>query len=464
MVAHRGVVRGGFYINRMLRVTEGALYSSVAAGLIAMVLGYETPHQYLSVAWLAFAAILFEAGFRLRQTEFRYQSYVVGALGTGAGILLDMFEPFAWLPLAICAALLYAGTLRMALSNDDGPLSEAEKKLSWITAASTAAFLFAIVWKVAPGNYLGAAWLLLGAVLFELGLRKLPKHFRWLSYLVSAAGFLNMLFHPFEAGPVAVAMVACWSMSARIFRPMPDRIGDREREWCRDLYAAAGTLFAMTLVWLKLPPAVVALVWTVLGLALFEIGLRFALPRFRLLAHLIAAAVCFRIFMIRLRRSRRLSMMHFKSPTAPSRSCRSSRRITTSGGAISARPARLYLYVSAALFLALARFELGWPLAVVAWALFGLALYAVGRLRNIADLQWQSHAIALLSFFSTVEALAGNQTRALPRCVVIASLYCAQLLAPATRKASSAMLALFIRSSPRYCSPSCSSTKSRAKR
>ena len=45
-----------FYINRMLRVTEGALYSSTAAGLIAMVLGYETPQQYLSVAWLVFAA------------------------------------------------------------------------------------------------------------------------------------------------------------------------------------------------------------------------------------------------------------------------------------------------------------------------------------------------------------------------------------------------------------------------
>ena len=59
---------------------------------------------------------------------------------------------------------------------------------------------------------------------------------------------------------------------------MPDRLGDWEREWCRDLYTAAGALFAMTLVWLKLPPPVVALIWTVLGLAIFEIGVRFT-PR-----------------------------------------------------------------------------------------------------------------------------------------------------------------------------------------
>ena len=121
------------------------------------------------------------------------------------------------------------------------------------------AFLFVIVWKVAPGGYLGAAWLLVGAVLFELGLRKLPKHFRWLSYFVSAAGFWNMFWDYvinaqigsyFEAISLAIATVVCFSVSARIFRPMPDRIGDWEREWCRDLYAAAGALFAMTLVWL----------------------------------------------------------------------------------------------------------------------------------------------------------------------------------------------------------------------
>ena len=95
-----------------------------------------------------------------------------------------------------------------------------------------------------------------------------------------------------EAISLAIATVVCFSVSARIFRPMPDRIGDWEREWCRDLYAGAGALFAMTLVWLKLPPPLVALVWTALGLALFEIGVRFAGRAFRLLAHLIAAAVC----------------------------------------------------------------------------------------------------------------------------------------------------------------------------
>ena len=415
-----------FYVNRMLRVPEGVLYSSAAAGLIAMIIGFETPHAYLSVAWLAFAALLFELGFRLRQAEFRYQSYIVGALATGAALIVNVLGPFVWLPLAICAALHYAATLRIALSNDDGPLSEGEKKVSWITAASAVAFLFVIAWKIAPYDYLGAVLLVFGAVLFELGLRNTPKHFRWLSYFVSAAGFCNMFWDFSQAIPLAIATVVCCSVSARVFRPMPDRIGDPEREWCRDLYAAAGALFAMALAWLKLPPLAVAPVWTILALALFEIGVRAELPRFRLLAHLAAAAVCLRLFAFDLARFNgdTLQITYRTFTILP---------ILASHYYIRWRyqstVTRLYLYTAAILFGVLARFELGATFAVVAWALFGLALFEIGKLRNIVDLRWQSYAIALLSFASTASTLAANHARVLTASIVITCLYCAQLLA-----------------------------------
>jgi uncharacterized membrane protein len=442
-----------FYFNRMLRASEGVLYTSTAAGLVAMVLAYETPHQFLCVAWLAFAAVLFELGFRLRQAEFRYQSYVVGALGTGAGLFLNSLGisafggrsdwRFQWLPLAICAALHYAVTLRIALSNDER-LNDAEKKVSWITGASATAFLFVIAWKLAPGGYLGAAWLLLGAVLFELGLRKLPKHFRWLSYFVSAAGFWD-LFWDHVAGAqigaassspisLAIATAVCCSASARVFRAIPDRIGDWEREWCRDLYAAAGALFAMTLVWLKLPPPVVAVVWTVLGLALFEIGIRFSLSRFRLLAHLVAAAVCVRLFAFDLAPFSDALHITYRTftilPILGSHYYIWWRYQRENISEWERASSRLYLYAAAILAIVLVRFELGPTVAVVAWALFGLALFQVGQIRNIADLRWQSYAVALLSFFITADVLAGNRARVLTGAAVIASLYCAQLLAP----------------------------------
>ncbi len=450
-----------FYVNRTLRRTEGALYSLAAAGLVAMVLAYETPHQYLCVSWLAFAGVLFELGFRLRRAEFRYQAYIVGALGTGAGLVLNSLGVTAfgarsdwslpWLPLAICAALHYGATLRIALSSEDDRLDDAEKKVSWLTAASATAFLFVIAWKLVPGDYLGVAWLLLGAVLFELGLQKLPKHFRWLSYFVSVAGFWDLFWYHVagarigsdtsEALSLAIATVVCGSVSARIFRPIPDRIGDLEREWCRDLYAAAGALFALTLVWLKLPPPVVALVWTILGVALFEIGVRFSLSRFRLLAHLVSAAVCVRLFLFDFTAFGDALHITYRTftilPILVSQYYVWSRYQRAGVPEWERASARLYLYAPAILAIALARFELGPTVVVVAWALFGLALFEIGQIRNIADLRWQSYAIALLSFwrcwstnFSSTETFAGIHVRVVIGAVVIASLYCAQLLAP----------------------------------
>jgi hypothetical protein len=425
-----------FYLNRMLRVAEGALYSSVAAGLIAMMLGYETSHRYLCVSWLAFAALLFELGFRVRRAEFRYQAYIVGALGTGAGILVNVLGPFMWLPLAICAAIHYAASIRIGFSHNDGPLGDVEKRVSWITAASATIFLFVIVWKIAPGDYLGAAWLLMGAVLLELGLRNLPKHFRWLSYFVSAAGFWSMFWNHVvaarigsnipEAISLAIAAVICCAVCARVFRPMPDRIGDHEREWCRDAYAAAGALFVMTLAWLKLPPPAVAPAWTILGLALFEIGLRSVASRFRLLAHLIAAAVCVRLVVSDFAAMGDALQITYRTFTILP--------ILASHYYIWWRyqraSTRLYLYTSAILFVILARYELGHTFAVIAWTLFGLALFEAGQVRKITDLRWQSYAIALLSFFYAAQTFAANHARILTGSVVIASLYCAQLLAP----------------------------------
>jgi uncharacterized membrane protein len=450
-----------FYVNRMLRVPEGVLFSSAAAGLLAMVLGYETPHQYLCVSWLAYAALLFELGFRFRQQEFRYQAYLIGALGTCAGLLLNALGitafgaradwQLAWLPLAISAAIHYTVTLRVALSRSDR-LSENEAKVSWITAISATSFLFAIAWKLAPGDYLGAAWLLLGALLFELGLRGLPKHFRWLSYFVSAAGLWNMFWvhvvdaqigsNVSEAISLGIATVVCWSVSARVFRAMPDRIGDWEREWCRDLYAAYGALFAMTLVWLKLPGQVVAPVWTALGIVTLEIGVRFALSRFRLLAHIVATAVCVRLLVFDFAEFGDALHITYRTftviPILASHyyiwsRCRRASIIPEWERAFS----RLYLYLAFGLATFLARLELGQTWAVVAWALFGLALYQAGLLRDIADLRWQSYALALLAFwrswttnFSRSDTLAGIHARVLTGAVVIASFYCAQLLSP----------------------------------
>jgi hypothetical protein len=330
--------------------------------------------------------------------------------------------------------------------------------VSWFTSASATGLLMAIAWKLAPGDYLGVIWLALGAMLFELGLRRLPSQLRQLAYVVSATACVNLFYsHVFlahkgspAAQPISLGIAAllCYGLSGRLFKPMPDRIPDEERAWTRDLNAAAGTLFVMTVGWLELPAPMVALAWAVVGLVLLELGFSFTLSRFRLLGNLVAATVSGRLFMANFTTlGNTLGISHRLLTVVP---------ILISQYYVWTRYrrhevqewerslVRFYLYAPAILAVALVRFELGRSMAVVGWALLMLALYRTGLTKDIADLRWQSYAIAILAFwrcwntnFYIPESLAGVRGRVLTGTLAIASFYCAQLLSPRESAAGS---------------------------
>lgn len=443
-----------FYLNRAMRAAGGGVYSSVAAVLISLVLAFETPHQYVCVAWLVFAALLFELGFRTRKAEFLFQSYILGALGTGAGLLMNIIldDPswrHAWLPIAIAAMVHYAITLRIRFREQDRDrFSEA---VGGLTSASATAFLMALFWKLAPGDYLGLAWLILGVVLFELGIRKLPDQFRSLSYAVSTIAFLRLFYFnillahrggpPAQAVSLGLAALACYAMSARVFQPAPDRIPSTEREWYRDLNCAAATSFLLALAWIELPAAEVALAWALVGLVILETGFGSALSRFRFIGNLAVHAAFGRLFFANFTNlGNTLHVSHRMLTVLPIAISEYYVWRRYRLAEVSSRErslARLYLYAPAILIFVLVRFELGRSLAVVGWALFSVVLFRIGLTSKIADLRWQSYGIALLAFwrcwntnFYIPESLAGIRGRVLTGGLVVASFYAAQLFAP----------------------------------
>ncbi len=452
---------GVFYLNRILRQTTGnrwsvPLYSSAAAGLIALVLGFETPQPYLCLSWLVFAALLFEFGFRKGKTEFRWQSYAVGLLGTAAGVRLNVVAGLLdrqWIPIAISGAIHYAAALRIRFGGIERLNPDERDMVPFATSASATTFFAALVWKLAPGDYLGVAWLALGAVLFELGLRNLPKHFRWQSYFVSLLGFSHLFYFRVmqaEKGAVraewlslALAALICYAVSTRLLRA-----AEQEQGWARDLNAAAATLFVLTLEWVELPDVLVAPAWAVISLVLIEIGFSVSLVSFRTLGNLTGAAVFGRLFLANFTGfGNTAGISHRILTVVPIMAAqyyvwsRYRRAPGRERSGWESNVARLYLYAPAILGVVLLRFELGRSLAVVGWALFGLALYRTGLVRDLArdlnDLRWQSYAIAALAFwrswntnFYIPESLAGISGRVLTGAIVIASFYVAQLITP----------------------------------
>jgi hypothetical protein len=445
-----------FYVNRGLRAAGGIVYSSAAAAFVLLVLGYETPREYLCVAWLLFGAALFGIGYRFKKPEFRWQSYAALLAGTGAGLFLNVLDPSPawtrpWLPLLASAAVQYAIALRIRFGRE-GVLHKAEAETVPLGVSLAASgFLAAAVWRFAPAGFLGVAWMFLGAAMLELGLRKLPRQFRWQSYLVSAGGFANLVwFHVVlaEKGSgraewlsLTLAAVLCSAISARLFGAMPDRIDDRERGWARDSYAAAATLFVMALAWLELSPPLVALAWAIAGVVLLEIGFAASLVRFRALGNLVDKAVFARLFLANFTDFGQTAGISHRlltvTPIVIAQYYVWWRYRRASLSEWEAAFARLYLYAPAILTVLLLRFELGRTLTVVGWAAFGLALYAIGLKRDLKDLRWQSYAIAALAFWRSWDtnfyisgSLAGVSGRILTGAVVIASFYAAQLLAP----------------------------------
>ncbi|HTR39359.1 MAG TPA: DUF2339 domain-containing protein [Bryobacteraceae bacterium] len=440
-------------VGPLSRMAEGSYEGPItlAAALAAAAIVRGTAGEWINLGLLIEGEVLFLAGFFFGQ---KYLRGLAGAVFTGAVgnlLLTDRWRGhnitlagYHWAepaPVALLAAATFY--LNRLLRVAEGAL------YTWVAAG----LVTLVIGVETPDAYLAVAWLIFGAILLELGLRTRAAEFRWQSYFASTLGFLNMFWlhvvgvhkgsPPAAAVSLGVVTVLCCAMSWRVFRTLPGHLEDVERGWCRDLYAAAGTLFALTLAWLELPPALVALAWAVIGLVLLEIGFGASLGRFRLWGNLVAAAVCGRLFLANFTElGDTLHISHRVLTVVPiivSQYYAWWRYRQSPAGGWEHNLARLYLYAPAVLAVALARFELGRTLAVTGWAVFGLALYYFGLARNLEDLRWQSYAIAALSFwrswntnFYIPESLGGIGARVATGAVVIACFYAALLLSPRT--------------------------------
>ena len=247
-----------FYLNRFLDRPAVAA-SWLAAGLIALVLGVETPQRFIGVAWLVMAAALFEFGLWKRLGEFRYQAYCLGSMGVFALVLSHLLTdwPLPWIPLSIGLAIVYGYSLRAS-------------RLAWGGACATLLLGLVLLDKLAPAGYVGLSWWLLALLLFELGLRKWPEPLRIVACAAAALAALAVVvshaegFSKFAARPVWVsyfgAGISAWILAAR---GMQFRFA-----------TAVATLFTLAGIWLVAPDWVVPVAWAALAVLLLVLGLQ----------------------------------------------------------------------------------------------------------------------------------------------------------------------------------------------
>jgi len=417
----------------------------------------------INVALLLEAELLFLAGLRLGQPYLRTLAALVFAFPLGKLWIFDFdqlqsqrldvlgMSLLAVTPVALLmVAVLY---LNRALIKPDreSVLLFPELGYSYIASTLLAGVLGL---EMAPGH-LGLAWLLLAVCLLEFGLRTTLHEFLFQAYgvgLLSLGALLiinvlgiggQTLREPWA--PLAAAALAAYTIAARLFWLKADWLPIREHLGIRHVTSTAGAGLLTALLWYVLPTPLVAIGWGLLALLFIEVGLSLRLPSLRVHGHLVAALACGRLFLANFTNmGETAGISHRLLTVLPLivlfyyvrlRHGAGERRESTQAWEHSV--SRLYLYAASVLVIVLLRFEMGRVLAVVGWALFGLALLIAGRRWGSPDLRWQSYGVALLTFvrswatnFYIPESLAGLSGRLVAGGVVIACLYAGQLLSP----------------------------------
>ncbi len=392
---------GLFYVNRALR-QPNVVMSSVAGALVAAAIAFELPVAWTGPAWLAFAMVLFEIGYRRREQEFRLQSFVLLAAGVVATATRT-----EWQPLAIGLALVYGCTLRTKWILFD---EAAECGLAGSGASILLAWL--LLFHTVPQDYVALAWCGLAVVVLELGNQELPAAMR-MCRVPAAAVALPALFAThgwdvakFPAPPVWISYFGVGGLALlAVWRTWRNRI---------ERHAMIGVAIAalMAGVWMVTPDSWVTVIWVTMALALLESGI----------AKWLAFATFVPIYV-------RLLGVDVADPL-----------VVAAPAGIAAiywlwhrmrQEQRVALWIFRAALIPLASLiaeKCGTDRAAVGWMSVALVLYFVSQRFDLADARRQSGLLALCAFVAAVMTdidpprlwITGSSVAALYACQYLA--------------------------------------------
>jgi Predicted membrane protein (DUF2339) len=266
------------------------LLTLIGTSLMVAALPFKFSHQSLSVLWLLQAEMLFLAGVHLRELVFRRLGMAVAFLAAGQILIADTRQvvdagtalPHLAIPYFLAALVLYfnAHVVPRRWTELAGHAIDAA---AFRIASYVAAPLAAIgVWVAWPDPWTAVGWAAFGLLLVYSGFRWKVREVSLEAYCVAALVILRCLFvnlpeathwHGLPLRPLTVSLVATllyvssrWALGVETFSP---RLSER----IPAVYTCLGSMVAGLLLWYELQPVGVAIGWTLLGLALFEIGM-----------------------------------------------------------------------------------------------------------------------------------------------------------------------------------------------
>jgi len=289
--------------------------ASLVVGLLAW---YEMEPVGAAQAWLLLALALLLIGRAHRLPYLRWQAYLALAFSfvqLNYFALQQIFDP-QWKGLhgvellrgimEFSAATLIFYSAAHSLGRRSSSVAESRGEAAVLSGLSYAAAVTAVIgigW-LAPEAWVAVGFAALGLTLMVLGSRTNIREFVYQAHGAAVLAFLRVLVvnlgglsihQHLQVRLVTVGLAAAMLYAIAHWSGLPRTPSVR--------YASSGhtwtaSLLVGLLAWYELRPLSVALAWTLLGLALFEIGRARRLPQLRLQAYLAFVFSFMRLFFV----------------------------------------------------------------------------------------------------------------------------------------------------------------------
>ncbi len=203
------VAAGLYFLSRKATIPDSEskraityLHTFAATALLALLAWYEAPGAWLAAVWAIFALVLALVDRQFELEDLAWQAHALAALAMVRSVSLNLYINEAWhgisvrlLSLAVVTVVMYAlaQVIRM-------PQEWRNREFHHIYSWAASALVSLLMWYELRPLSVAVGWAVFGLVLFEYGLLRNTRQFRFQAYLVLTAAFGRIFFANLAAG------------------------------------------------------------------------------------------------------------------------------------------------------------------------------------------------------------------------------------------------------------------------
>jgi hypothetical protein len=178
------------------------LHTCAATALLAFLAWHQAPNWRLAPVWAIFALVLALVDRRFELEDLRWQAHVLAALTMLRSVTLNLYVTDTWLgigvrllSLAVVAVVFYAMSRIIRM-----PEQLRARDFHHIYSWAASALVSLLLWYELETLSIAVGWAIFGLILFELGLWRKVRQFRFQAYVALAASFARIFFANLTAG------------------------------------------------------------------------------------------------------------------------------------------------------------------------------------------------------------------------------------------------------------------------